>query len=69
MHDKVIETIEGLTTKINASGKHTGTLGVTAEQTIFWHRRGINWIVSSAPKFLQAGAAAYLDTVKSPLGI
>ena len=69
MHDRVIETIEGLTAKINASGKHTGTLGVTAEQTIFWHKRGINWIVSSAPKFLQAGAAAYLNTVKSPLGI
>ena len=69
MHEKVIETIEDLTAKISASGKHTGTLGVTAEQTIFWQQRGINWIVSSAPKFLQAGAAAYLDEIKSPLGI
>jgi hypothetical protein len=43
-------------------------LGVTPEQTIFWHERGIKWIVSSAPKFLQAGAADCLAAVKGPLG-
>ena len=68
MHEKVVETIEGLTTKILDAGKHVGTLGVTAEQTIFWHERGARWIVGSGPKFLQAGAADFLNAVNGPLG-
>ncbi|MDA1279597.1 MAG: aldolase/citrate lyase family protein [Chloroflexi bacterium] len=69
MHEKVVDTIEGLVTRIHDAGKHAGTLGVTAEQTIFWHGRGVRWIVNSAPKFLQAGAADYLAAVKGPLGL
>jgi 4-hydroxy-2-oxoheptanedioate aldolase len=68
MHGQMVDAIEGLTAKIQAAGKHVGTLGVTPEQTIFWHERGIKWIVSSAPKFLQAGAADCLAAVKGPLG-
>jgi 4-hydroxy-2-oxoheptanedioate aldolase len=69
MHDKVVDTIEGIHAKITATGKHSGTLGVTAEQTIFWHERGIKWIVNSATKFMQAGVADYLSAVKGPLGL
>lgn len=68
MHEKVVDTIQGLTTKILDAGKIVGTLGVTAEQSLFWHERGIQWIVSSGPKFVQAAAAEYLDAMKGPLG-
>jgi 2-keto-3-deoxy-L-rhamnonate aldolase RhmA len=69
MRDKVVDTIQDLHVRITAAGKHTGTLGVTVDQTVFWHERGIKWIVSSAPKFMQAGAANYLAGVKDPLGL
>ena len=69
MHEQVVDAIQGMTTKIQAAGKHVGTLGVTAEQTIFWHERGIKWIVNSAPKFMQAGAGDYLGAVKGALGL
>jgi 4-hydroxy-2-oxoheptanedioate aldolase len=69
MSDKVVDSIQDLHERITAAGKHTGTLGVTVDQTVFWHERGIKWIVSSAPKFMQAGAADYLAGVKGPLGL
>ena len=69
MSDQVVDSIQDLHERITAAGKHTGTLGVTAEQTIFWHERGVKWIVNSAPKFMQAGAADYLGAVKGPLGL
>ena len=69
MSDQVVNSIQDLHEKITAAGKHTGTLGVTVEQTLFWHERGVKWIVSSAPKFMQAGAANYLDRVKGSLGL
>ena len=69
MSDKVIDSIQDLHERITASGKHTGTLGVTVDQTLFWHERGIKWIVSSAPKFMQAGAADYLAGVRGRLGL
>ncbi len=69
MSDQVVNSIQDLHERITAAGKHTGTLGVTADQTIFWHERGIKWIVNSAPKFMQAGAGDYLTAVKGPLGL
>ncbi len=69
MSDQVVNSIQDLHERITAAGKHTGTLGVTADQTIFWHERGIKWIVNSAPKFMQAGADDYLTAVKGPLGL
>lgn len=69
MSDQVVNSIQDLHERITAADKHTGTLGVTAEQTIFWHERGIKWIVNSAPKFMQAGADDYLTAVKGPLGL
>ena len=69
MNPQVVDAIDGMVTKIHAAGKHAGTLGVTAEQTVFWHKRGVRWIVNSAPKFLQAGAADYLSGVRGPLGL
>ena len=69
MSDQVVNSIQDLHERITVAGKHTGTLGVTAEQTIFWHERGIKWIVNSAPKFMQAGANDYLMAVKGPLGL
>jgi 4-hydroxy-2-oxoheptanedioate aldolase len=69
MSDQVVDSIQDLHERITATGKHTGTLGVTVEQTLFWHERGIKWLVSSAPKFMQAGAADYLAGVKGPLGL
>lgn len=69
MNPLVVDAIDGLVTKIQDSGKHAGTLGVTVEQTVFWHKRGVRWIVNSAPRLLQAGAADYLSGVKGSLGI
>ena len=67
MNPKVLDTIDSLVTSIHDAGKHAGTLGVTVEQTLYWHERGVRWIVNSAPKFLQAGTADYLSAVKGPL--
>jgi 4-hydroxy-2-oxoheptanedioate aldolase len=69
MNPKVLDTIDSLVTSIHDAGKHAGTLGVTIEQTLYWHERGVRWIVNSAPKFLQAGTADYLSAVKGPLGL
>ena len=69
MSDQVVDSIQDLHERITASGKHTGTLGVTVDQTLFWHERGVKWIVSSAPKFMQTGAADYLAGVRGPLGL
>jgi 4-hydroxy-2-oxoheptanedioate aldolase len=69
MNPKVLDTIDSLVKKIQDAGKHAGTLGVTVEQTIYWHERGVRWLVNSAPKFLQSGAADYLSGVKGPLAL
>jgi len=68
MNPQVTDSIEMLVNKIHAAGKIAGTLGVTAEQTKYWHEKGVRWLVNSAPKFLQAGAADYLAAVSGPLG-
>ena len=69
MNPKVLDTIEMLVKSIQAAGKHAGTLAVTAEQTIYWHQRGVRWLVNSAPKFLQAGATDYLNQIKASLAL
>jgi len=68
MNPQVTDSIEMLVNKIHDAGKIAGTLGVTAEQAKFWHEKGVRWLVNSAPKFLQAGAADYLAAVSGPLG-
>ena len=67
MNPKVLDTIEELSVKIKAEGKHTGTLGINVEQTSYWLERDINWIVSSDKKFIQAGVNSYMDAIKSQL--
>lgn len=67
MNPKVLDTIEELSVKIKATGKHTGTLGINVEQTSYWLERDINWIVSSDKKFIQAGVNSYMDAIKSQL--
>ena len=39
INPKVLDTIEELSVKIKASGKHTGTLGINVEQTTYWLKR------------------------------
>ena len=60
-HPEVVAEIETLVKKTHDAGKISGTLGVTVEQTQFWHERGVQWIVSGASRFLLAEARAYLD--------
>ena len=42
-HPEVVESIETLVKKTHDAGKISGTLGVTVEQTQFWHERGVQW--------------------------
>jgi len=66
-HPKVIETIEGLTEKILAAGKHVGTITADAGQAKHWNEIGIRWHVTSTNRFLNAGASGYLNSVKEAL--
>jgi 4-hydroxy-2-oxoheptanedioate aldolase len=68
-HEKVVKTIEGLVKKIIKAGKHPGTLGNYPEHAKFWHDRGVNWLVSSATRYLVAGSSDYLKGTKKALGM
>lgn len=63
-HPEVVAVIERLVKKTHDAGKISGTLGVTVEQARFWHERGVQWIVSSASRFLLAEAGAYLSQTR-----
>ena len=64
-HPKVAEIITELTKKVRAAGMHAGTLAGSGEQAKFWQERGVNWLVSSASRFLSQGAKDYLAEVKA----
>ncbi|MEX0763535.1 MAG: aldolase/citrate lyase family protein [Dehalococcoidia bacterium] len=66
-HPKVVETIESLTPRIRAAGKQAGTMALSPEEVGRWHDVGINWLVSSATRYLIAGARSYLDASKKQL--
>jgi 4-hydroxy-2-oxoheptanedioate aldolase len=67
-HPKVIETIEGLTKKILAAGKHVGTITADAGQAKQWNDIGIRWHVSSTNRFINAGGSSYLNDCKAAFG-
>ena len=69
MHPKVLEAAGQLVRTIRDAGKHAGTLGVTLEQTRYWHERGVRWLVSSGPRHLQNGARGYLEEIRGSLGL
>lgn len=62
-HPDVVSTIERLVGETHAAGKVSGTLGVTPAQAEFWSSRGVQWIVSSATRFLLSAAREYRQAV------
>ena len=66
-HEKVVSTIEILVKKIIAAGKHPGTLGNHPAHAKFWRDRGVNWLVSSAARYLIAGGSDYLTGTRKAL--
>ena len=67
-HPQVVETIDTLVKKIIDAGKHPGTLGNYPAHAKFWHDRGVNWLISSATRYLSAAAADYLNNTRKELG-
>ena len=67
MHKKVIKTMEPIVENSINNGKHVGTLGLNPEQASFWNQKGVNWIVSSATRFLISGTKNYIETIKNPI--
>ena len=67
MHKKVIETMEPIVENSINNGKHVGTLGLNPEQAFYWNEKGVNWIVSSATRFLISGARNYIETIKKSI--
>ena len=66
-HEQVVEAIESLVKKIQAAGKHAGTLGNHPAHAKFWRDRGVNWLVSSATRHMIAGANQYIDGTRAAL--
>ena len=67
MHKKVIKTMEPIVENSINNGKHVGTLGLNPKQASFWNQKGVNWIVSSATRFLISGTKNYIETIKNPI--
>ncbi len=66
-HPKVVETIETLTPKILAAGKHVGSIAMDGGHARQWSDIGIKWLVSGTNRFFSAGCQAYLNDVRSSL--
>ena len=64
-HPEVVSAIERLVKQTHDAGKISGTLGVTPEQAHFWIERGVQWIVSSATRFLIAETRNYLEQTRT----
>lgn len=64
-HPEVVSVIERLVKQTHDAGKISGTLGVTPEQAHFWIERGVQWIVSSATRFLIAETRNYLEQTRT----
>lgn len=64
-HPEVVSAIERLVKQTHDAGKISGTLGVTPEQAHFWIERGVQWIVSSATRFLIAETRNYLEQTQT----
>lgn len=66
-HPKVVETIETLGKKIQAAGKHVGTIAGNGEQAAYWSERGIRWLCTSTNRMFTFGARQYIDDCRSHL--
>ena len=66
-HEKVRSTMENMIPKIIKAGKHPGTLVTDADQAQYWNKKGINFLIGSANRYLMNGAKEFIETTKEKL--
>lgn len=64
-HQKVLDVITELTTKIVAAGKVSGTIARTPEDYGFWRDRGVSFFLTGANALLGAATMAYVQGTKA----
>ena len=64
-HQIVLDVIEGLTKKIVAAGKVSGTIARSPEDYAFWRERGLGFFLTGANSLLGAATRQYVQGIRA----